>query len=306
MDVLLGALPGQYFQQTAEIVGGYVELGGYFLYGGQSFPDEVAGDKIFLQDLLEAVQDLMIGDFAGEELAVIEPFGIVEQCIYLGNDDALAEFVDIRLVFLVDRLDDTRDGGFLFWGKEQRFIHRIVKKFVVPDRFGQGGIPEEVGMDQQHPTRLIDGFAAVVLDPEYLTRRDKEHDPFIEVIFLLPVPELAAEIAFQGDVVIVEHQIQRFFPTGMPDVFDIDHADKRMLGFGQLPELMEFGNVLYPMDLVHTMFFLRRCHGTPPFRSGRWLAANLSALPPHYQATTSSLRNFPVGPSGPMVAYFTM
>src|SRR5580658_2908822 len=141
-------------------------------------------------------------------------------------------------------------------------------------------------MDQEHPSRLSNRLAGVVFDPEYLTRRDKEHDPLIKIVVLLAVPEFAAEVTFHGNVVIVEYQAHGFFSLLMLDVLDIDHADERVLGFRQLPEGMKFGDAFYAVDLVHDCHFVRG-----------WR---------RYQATSPSLRNFPVGPSGPMVAYFTM
>src|SRR5579862_8395143 len=103
-------------------------------------------------------------------------------------------------------------------------------------------------MDQEHPPGLANRLAGVVFDPEYLTRRDKEHDPLIKIVVLLAVPEFAAEIAFQGNVVIVEYQAHGFFSLLMLDVFYIDHADERVLRFRQLPESMEFGDAFYAVN----------------------------------------------------------
>ncbi len=114
---------------------------GDLLHGGQPFSDQVFGSEIFLEDLLQPVEDPVVGNFPGQELAMIEPFGIVEQGIEMGNDDVLAELVDIVLVLLVDGPDDARNGKFFFPGEEQGLIYGIVKIFALPDGFGQRGIP---------------------------------------------------------------------------------------------------------------------------------------------------------------------
>ncbi len=68
----------------------------------QAFVDQIMAIEIIGKQFLQTVQDLMIGDFSGNELPLIKTFGIAEQRFDLSNDDILAELVNIGMVFILD------------------------------------------------------------------------------------------------------------------------------------------------------------------------------------------------------------
>src|ERR1700692_2299014 len=97
----------------------------------------------------------MVGDFSCDKLAVIKTVCIIEQGFYLRYDNLLREFVNIFAKFLIYVLSNTCNNIFLFVGKKQSFMYRIVKILVSLYVFRQDCVPEKIGMDKQYPTRFL-------------------------------------------------------------------------------------------------------------------------------------------------------
>ena len=81
----------------------------------------------------------------------------------------------------------------------------IAKVLVLFNAFGKRRIPKKIRMDHEHPARALSAGVRIPFNTENLARGDKEHDPLIKVIFLLPVSDLTADVSFEGYGVKVIH-----------------------------------------------------------------------------------------------------
>ena len=52
-------------------------------------------------------------------------------------------------------------------------MHRVVKERVLADGFGQWRVPQEIGVNEQQPARMLQGF--VRFDGQQLPRSHKHH-----------------------------------------------------------------------------------------------------------------------------------
>lgn len=107
-------------------------------------------------------------------------------------------------------------------------------------------------MEQQHPAGFLPHRRRLrPLDAEDLPRCDEEHDPLVEVVRLLAVPDLAADVFLQRDEVKVEHppaiQVLRQQLHGGV----VHDADERVLRRRQLPAAVKFGDGLDALDGGH-------------------------------------------------------
>jgi len=113
-------------------------------------------------------------------------------------------------------------------------------------------MPQKVGMDQEHPARPLRRWVGIDFNSKYLVRRNKEHDPFVEIIRLLAVLKFSPDAPFQRDLVKIQH------PTDLTDVcrtlnsLKIDYADERMLRWGQPPQPVELIDRFDALKGFHT------------------------------------------------------
>ena len=85
----------------------------------------------------------MAGYFPGNKLAVIKPVAIVQQYFHLRNDNWLAKFINVGLIFLLNIPDNAANSCFFFVRKKQGFICRVIKKFILFNIFLQGQYSKE-------------------------------------------------------------------------------------------------------------------------------------------------------------------
>lgn len=250
VDVLLRAQAGQRFQQAAQIAGRHVQFFGDQLHGRQAFQHEVFAVEIVRQQLLQPVEHLVIRHFPGDELPLVEAFGVVQQRFDVGNDDILTEPVDVCLVFLPDIGDDAVDRRFFLFGQEQGFVHGIAEEIVLPDLFGQRRIPQEIRVNEQHPA-VEPGRNAVFFSAQDLAGRHERHQAFVEIVFLLTVEQFVAA-ALEGNDVEIEHD---GLNVGM--VFhaaQVHQRDQRMVRLRQLHQPVDLGDGGNAVGLIV-------CHG---------------------------------------------
>ena len=119
------------------------------------------------------------------------------------------------------------------------------------DGFGQGGIPQKIRMNQQHPTRTLGGRGRVGFNAEHLSGGDKEHDPFVEIIHLLAVLELGRNAPLDGNLIKIQHPAHRTHFRRTPNGAVIDHTNERVFGFGQASELVKLGNGFNALNTRH-------------------------------------------------------
>ena len=62
--MVLCALACQYFQQSAQITGGYIECVGDILNGGQTLFNQVIAIELFRENIFQPAEDLMVGYFS--------------------------------------------------------------------------------------------------------------------------------------------------------------------------------------------------------------------------------------------------
>lgn len=79
LDVFQGGHSGLLLDEIAEIVGGKAKRIGALLNRGHPLCCGLARCEIVIQQVLEAGQDIVVGIFAGDELAVVETDAVVEQ-----------------------------------------------------------------------------------------------------------------------------------------------------------------------------------------------------------------------------------
>src|SRR5690606_11357135 len=141
MDVLLGTLTSKRLQQATEIVRGYMKLLSYEMYRRQAVFYRPITCKTGFQQVFQAIEDLMVGYFAGDKLPFIKTFRVIQQCFNLGQNDALAKLIHIALVFLSNCSDDSVEGCFFLFRQEQSFVNGIPKEVIALDPFGQVTAP---------------------------------------------------------------------------------------------------------------------------------------------------------------------
>ena len=122
LDMLQGGFTRFLFQQVAQIVGREAELVGAVLHGGQSFRSGFAGMEIRIQQGLEASKDVAVQILAGDELAVVEAFAIVEQQLDVVGDEGLAVLVHRILQFLFNLCQAINDRPPLLFREVEGFI----------------------------------------------------------------------------------------------------------------------------------------------------------------------------------------
>lgn len=113
VDVVLRIVPGMHAQQAAQIPGRDVQLRCQIIYHRQAGCSRPATAEILVQQILKAMQYVVISFFARKELAVIKSISIVQQAFQLGNNDLLAELIYVSMCLAVYIPDDTGNGFFL-------------------------------------------------------------------------------------------------------------------------------------------------------------------------------------------------
>ena len=76
-------------------------------------------------------------------------------------------------------------------------------------------------------------FTLLHLYAKNLSRRYKEHNALIKIVFLLPVFHLGIEIPFQGNGIEVEHDARRAAASRMFYCVKIYYRDQRVFWSGQ-------------------------------------------------------------------------
>lgn len=79
LDMLQCRHPGFFLHQVAEIIGRQAELIGALLHSRHSVFSRFVRCKIFVQQILETGQDIVVGILAGNELAVVKADAVIEQ-----------------------------------------------------------------------------------------------------------------------------------------------------------------------------------------------------------------------------------
>ena len=104
---------------------------GNVLHGRQTFCRQIIAVEIVGKQCFEAVENLVIGYFSGDELPLVKTLGIAQQSFNLRNDNVLAELIDVGMVFLLDVADDVVLMVNIFVGKLILKLHQCTEKIYI-------------------------------------------------------------------------------------------------------------------------------------------------------------------------------
>ena len=140
LNMLQGGFTRFLFQQVAQIVGREAESVGTILHGGQSFRGRFAGMEIRIQQGLEAGKDVAVQVLAGDELAVVEAFAIVEQQFDVVGDEGLAVLVHRVLQFLLNLCQAVNDRPPLLFREVEGFVGVVREIRILLYQSGKRGL----------------------------------------------------------------------------------------------------------------------------------------------------------------------
>ena len=90
LNMVLGGFPCFLLDKVAKIVGREIQFFGTVGHRGQSEGLGLVGPEIVVQKAFKPFQDALMHILAGDELAVIETYTVIEQQFYIGSDEAFA------------------------------------------------------------------------------------------------------------------------------------------------------------------------------------------------------------------------
>ena len=137
VDVVEGGDARLLAHQVAEVVGRQVYLVGQLLHSGQSLALWAARGEIVGEHGFKAGEDVMVLVLAGDELAVVEARGIVEQHLDSIDDELARVAVDGVAQFVADALEAALYQRTLLLRQMQRLVDFVVEEGVVLDGAGQ-------------------------------------------------------------------------------------------------------------------------------------------------------------------------
>ena len=111
--MLLCILSGKRAQHITQITRGNIQLFRKILDGRYSLTQGSFIAEIFIQNVFQLLQQIVAYCFAGDELTLIKPIGVVQQQLNLRNNDILAKIVYSAVHLLLDDCKNGNDGSLL-------------------------------------------------------------------------------------------------------------------------------------------------------------------------------------------------
>ena len=139
LDVLLGGFAGLFLDKVAEVVGREENLVGKVFDGRKPFSLGVVVLEIIVEEVLKFCQHILVGSFAGGELAFIEAHAVVQEQLDVACDETLAELVDGVGEFQFDFAEAVEDDFFLFIGKVECLAGGVREERVRLDFLSERG-----------------------------------------------------------------------------------------------------------------------------------------------------------------------
>lgn len=174
-------------------------------------------------------QDIFVGFFTGNELAVVKTGAVVQQQFDRRSDDRIAVLVRPVVYLVVDLLHTVDDRLAFLQGKVQRLADIIGKERVVPHVPAELRAAQQVRTEVKTPAfRPVNGSVRRIA--QYLSGRDENERVFLKIIFFPTVFQaVGAPDIFQEDHIDTE-----VFPRMGDRVFhpgSVQHIDQRVAGF---------------------------------------------------------------------------
>lgn len=203
--------------------------------------------EIVVEQPFESRQRIFVDVAARGELPFVEPDAVIEQQLDVRDDQRPAVLVDGVLQFARDVLQAVDHDMPLLFREVQRLVGFVGEEGVAVDAASERRAADQVGVEQQRPAFGLENLA-VILDADHLSRGRENERPFLVVVVVAPVAQVAAFDIFQEDAV---EPVQAARVTHARAFRHVDDADQRVQGFDS-HQFVILVHMIQPCDLFHS------------------------------------------------------